>query len=98
MYSCEDRGDKLEDVDPGMCWTLKYSTVRSLCQDTSEDWEEGRGEATDDEEGGAGRRAGPGRGQAKTSSVSERDRKIGHRRINEEGQVRSIRLISQQAC
>ncbi len=37
------------------------------------------------EEGDRRRRA---RGHAKTNSVSEKERKIGHRRINEEGQVR----------
>ena len=32
------------------------------------------------------------KGHSKTSSISERDRKIGHRRINEEGQVCSFNL------
>jgi len=40
-------------------------------------------------EGEEGRRRQ--RGHAKTNSVSEKERKIGHRRINEEGQVRHFR-------
>ncbi len=39
-------------------------------------------------EGDEGRRRQ--RGHAKTNSVSEKERKIGHRRINEEGQVSHI--------
>ena len=33
------------------------------------------------------------KGHSKTSSISERDRKIGHRRINEEGQVCALYLF-----
>ena len=32
------------------------------------------------------------KGHGKTLSVSEKDRKIGHRRINEEGQVKHLRI------
>ena len=36
------------------------------------------------------------RGHAKTSSISEKDRKIGHRRINEEGQVSYKKIQTNQ--
>jgi hypothetical protein len=42
-------------------------------------------EGSGGEEGDKRRRQ---RGHAKTNSISEKERKIGHRRINEEGQVR----------
>jgi hypothetical protein len=42
-------------------------------------------EGSGGEEGDKRRRV---RGHVKTNSVSEKERKIGHRRINEEGQVR----------
>ena len=50
--------------------------------------EEGQ-EGSGGEEGDKRRRL---RGHAKTNSVSEKERKIGHRRINEEGQVITLAL------
>ena len=53
------------------------------------DGEEGR-RRQEGAEGDEGRRRQ--RGHAKTNSVSEKERKIGHRRINEEGQVRKKKI------